>query len=94
MTPTVDVIVLGTGSAARTVAYACRSAGWHVVVVDSRPFGGTRENRGCEPKNVLTSMAELVDWSRRTQGKRSPADDLRLPHQRVGCKLHGLSGIS
>jgi pyruvate/2-oxoglutarate dehydrogenase complex dihydrolipoamide dehydrogenase (E3) component len=44
--------VLGTGSAAQTVAYACRSAGWRVAVVDSRPFGGTCENRGCEPKKV------------------------------------------
>ena len=61
MTTTVDVIVLGTGSAAQTVAYACRSAGWRVAVVDSRPFGGTCENRGCEPKKVLASMAELVD---------------------------------
>ncbi len=38
MTTTVDVIVLGTGSAAQTVAYTCRSAGWRVAVVDSRPF--------------------------------------------------------
>src|SRR2546423_10988800 len=50
MTTTVDVIVLGTGSAAQIVAYTCRSAGWSVAVVDSRPFGGTCENRGCEPK--------------------------------------------
>ena len=78
MTTTVDVIVLGTGSAARTVAYACRSAGWSVAVVDSRPFGGTCENRGCEPKKVLASMAEVVDWSRRTQGKGVSAPDLSL----------------
>jgi hypothetical protein len=38
MTTTVDVIVLGTGSAAQTVAYTCRSAGWRVAVADSRPF--------------------------------------------------------
>src|SRR5947199_2863289 len=78
MTTTVDVIVLGTGSAAQTVAYACRSAGWRVAVVDSRPFGGTCENRGCEPKKVLASMAELVDWSRRTQGKGVSAPSLAL----------------
>jgi glutathione reductase (NADPH) len=78
MTTTVDVIVLGTGSAAQTVAYACRSAGWSVAVVDSRPFGGTCENRGCEPKKVLASMAELVDWSRRMQGKGVSAPSLTL----------------
>ncbi len=78
MTTTVDVIVLGTGSAAQTVAYTCRSAGWRVAVVDSRPFGGTCENRGCEPKKVLASMTELVDWSRRTQGKGVSAPSLAL----------------
>ncbi len=78
MTTTVDVIVLGTGSAAQTVAYTCRSAGWRVAVVDSRPFGGTCENRGCEPKKVLASMAELVDWNRRTQGKGVSAPSLAL----------------
>jgi pyruvate/2-oxoglutarate dehydrogenase complex dihydrolipoamide dehydrogenase (E3) component len=78
MTTTVDVIVLGTGSAAQAVAYACRSASWRVAVVDSRPFGGTCENRGCEPKKVLGSMAELVDWSRRTQGKGVSAPSLAL----------------
>ena len=78
MTTTVDVNVLGTGAAAQTVAYACRSAGWHVAVVDSRPFGGTCENRGCEPKKVLASMAELVDWSWRTQGKGVSAPSLAL----------------
>lgn len=66
---TVDLIVVGTGSAAQSVAYPCRSAGWSVTVVDSRPFGGTCELRGCDPKKVLVGMAELVDWTRRMQGK-------------------------
>ncbi len=69
MTTTVDVIVLGTGSAAQNVAYACRASGWSVAVVDSRPFGGTCALRGCDPKKVLVGVAELVDWSRRMQGK-------------------------
>lgn len=64
-----DVIVLGTGTAAQTVAYACRQAGWSVVVIDSRPFGGTCELRGCDPKKVLVGVSELTDWSRRMQDK-------------------------
>ncbi len=36
-----DLIVIGTGSAASTVAYECRKAGWEVAIIDSRPFGGT-----------------------------------------------------
>ena len=39
MTTTVDVIVLGTGSAAQNVAYTCHASGWSVAIVDSRPFG-------------------------------------------------------
>jgi pyruvate/2-oxoglutarate dehydrogenase complex dihydrolipoamide dehydrogenase (E3) component len=69
MVTTVDVIVLGTGSAAQSVAYPCREAGWSVAVVDENPFGGTCLLRGCDPKKVLVGVAELVDWSRRMQGK-------------------------
>src|SRR6266849_4431841 len=81
MTTTVDVIVLGTGSAAQNVAYTCRASGWSVAVVDSRPFGGTCALRGCDPKKVLVGVAELVDWSRRMQGKgvSAPGMSLRWP---------------
>lgn len=66
---TVDLIVVGTGSAAQSLAYPCREAGWSVTVVDSRPFGGTCAQRGCDPKKVLVGISELVDWTRRMQGK-------------------------
>jgi glutathione reductase (NADPH) len=69
----VDLIVIGTGSAASAVAYKCRSVGWSVTVVDSRAFGGTCPLRGCDPKRVLAGGAELVDWNRRMQGNGVPA---------------------
>jgi glutathione reductase (NADPH) len=65
----VDVILIGTGSAAQTVAYTCCEAGWSVAVIDSRPFGGTCQLRGCDPKKVLVGVSELVDWSYRMQDK-------------------------
>ena len=65
----VDLIVLGTGSAAQSAAYPCREAGWSVTIVDSNPFGGTCALRGCDPKKVLVGVSELVDWTRRMQGK-------------------------
>src|ERR671919_1659618 len=75
---TVDLIVLGSGGAAQSVAYPCREAGWSVTVVDSRPFGGTCSLRGCDPKKVLVGVAELVDWGRRMQrsGVSAPAPTL------------------
>jgi glutathione reductase (NADPH) len=36
-----DLVVLGTGAAATSVAYPWREAGWTLAMVDSRPFGGT-----------------------------------------------------
>jgi glutathione reductase (NADPH) len=64
-----DLIVLGTGSGALTVARKCREAGWTVAVVDSQPFGGTCALRGCDPKKVLVGAAEALDGIRRLQGR-------------------------
>jgi glutathione reductase (NADPH) len=68
MTRKFDMIAIGTGSAASAVASRCREAGWQVVIVDSRPFGGTCALRGCDPKKVLVGAAEAVDWTRRMKG--------------------------
>src|SRR5258708_18657009 len=78
MTTTVDVIVLGTGTAAQTVAYTCGEAGWSVAVVDYHPDGGTCQLRGCDPKKVLVGVADLVDWSHRMQGKGVSAPSLSI----------------
>lgn len=64
-----DLIAIGTGSAASTVASRCRSAGWEVAIIDSRPFGGTCALRGCDPKKVLVGAAEVIDWVRRMEKK-------------------------
>jgi glutathione reductase (NADPH) len=78
---TVDLIVVGSGEAAQSVAYTCRKAGWSVTVVDSDPFGGTCSQRGCDPKKVLVGVSELVDWTRRMTGNgvSSPAPTLVWP---------------
>jgi len=73
-----DLIVIGTGSAAGAAAYKCRSAGWKVAVVDSRPFGGTCALRGCDPKKVLVGAAEVIDWTRRMADKGIDAGGIRI----------------
>ena len=78
MTRTFDLIAIGTGSAASTVASRCREAGWQVAVVDLRPFGGTCALRGCDPKKVLVGAAEAVDWIRRMKGKGIQAPNLNI----------------
>ncbi len=73
-----DLVVVGTGTAASTVASRCRSAGWNVAIIDSLPFGGTCALRGCDPKKVLVGAADVIDWSRRMKGKGILAEGARI----------------
>lgn len=65
---TYDLIVIGTGTAAQVASAKARSAGWKVVVIDHRPFGGTCALRGCDPKKMLISGAEAIDAKNRMLG--------------------------
>lgn len=60
-----DLIALGSGSAATGVATRCRSAGWRVAMVEARELGGTCPLRGCEPKKVLWTVANVLDRAQR-----------------------------
>jgi glutathione reductase (NADPH) len=64
-----DLIVIGTGAAGASAAYECRSAGWNVAMIDSRPFGGTCALRGCDPKRVLVGATEVIERARQMGGK-------------------------
>ena len=64
-----DLIVIGTGSAGKTVAQTVRKAGKTVAIIDKLPFGGTCSQRGCDPKKVLVGAAELVDRVEQMIGK-------------------------
>ena len=78
MQETFDVVVIGTGSAASTVAGECRKGGWRVAVVDSRPFGGTCALRGCDPKKVLVGAAEARDRVEGLEGRGLRVDGARI----------------
>lgn len=78
MTQKFDLIVIGTGTAGSIIAKECRSAGWSVAIIDSRPFGGTCALRGCDAKKVLAGAAEVIDWAKRMQGKGITSSDLQI----------------
>jgi glutathione reductase (NADPH) len=78
MTEAFDLVVIGSGTAAQTVASTCRAAGWTVAMVDKRPFGGTCALRGCDPKKVLVSAAAAVDAARLLAGKGVHPDNLAI----------------
>lgn len=73
-----DLVVLGSGPAAGTVAMACVKAGKSVAIVESRKFGGTCALRGCNPKKVLVHAAEVVDAARRSSGKLCEVDSIKI----------------
>lgn len=89
----VDLIVVGTGAAAQSVAFPCREAGWSVLVIDSRPFGGTCQLRGCDPKKVLVGVSEIVDWGRRMQGKGLDATPTLAWAQMAAFKRTFVEGV-
>lgn len=69
-----DLLVIGTGTAAQVASARVRVAGWSVAVIDHRPFGGTCQLRGCDPKKVLVSAAEAYDWAQRMRGRGVAGD--------------------
>jgi glutathione reductase (NADPH) len=73
-----DLVVIGTGVAASHAASKCSSADWKVAIIDYRPFGGTCALRGCDPKKVLVSAEEAIDWNYRMQGKGVSSKDIRI----------------
>jgi glutathione reductase (NADPH) len=77
MSETYDLVVLGSGTAAQTASARVRAAGRKVAVVDHRPFGGTCELRGCDPKKMLVSGEEAIDAARRMRG-HGVEGDLRI----------------
>lgn len=60
-----DLVIIGTGTAARAAAMRARKADWNVAVIDEKPFGGTCALRGCDPKKMLIAGAEVIDAQRR-----------------------------
>ncbi|MGB3152803.1 MAG: NAD(P)/FAD-dependent oxidoreductase [Maribacter sp.] len=55
-----DVLVLGSGTAGKTVAEKCAKAGRSVGLIENGQLGGTCSNEGCDPKKVLYGATEIL----------------------------------
>jgi glutathione reductase (NADPH) len=73
-----DLITIGTGPAASTVAKKCADDGKRVAIIESREFGGTCALRGCNPKKVYSNAADLIDRVRGSNGKLIEFDNVRI----------------
>ncbi|QDS93910.1 Glutathione amide reductase [Roseimaritima multifibrata] len=78
-----DLIVIGTGPSASTVATKSREAGKRVAVVEAREFGGACALRGCNPKKVYSNAANLVDRARGAKGKQVEFPAMRIDWQNL-----------
>jgi glutathione reductase (NADPH) len=56
-----DLIVIGTGNAGTAMSLEARHSGWSVAIVDELQFGGTCAVKGCIPKKILFSAAEVIE---------------------------------
>ncbi len=63
-----DLITIGSGIAS-VPARKAAAAGWKVALIDNQPPGGTCALRGCSPKKMLRSGAEVVNFIRRMRGR-------------------------
>ena len=73
-----DLVVIGAGTGANSVARACAKEGWQVAIVDSLPYGGTCALRGCDPKKMLVGVTEALDWASRMGSKGLRAQNMRI----------------
>lgn len=78
-----DLIVIGTGPAAGTVAKKTAESGKSVAVIESRGYGGTCALRGCNPKKVYTNAGNLVSQARDANGKLATFSDPRIDWERL-----------
>ena len=69
MSKTYDLIVIGSGTAATTVARRVSATGLSVAVTDFRAYGGTCALRGCDPKKMLIGGTSAADHVRRMHDK-------------------------
>ncbi len=91
-----DLVIVGTGVAASSIAARCTARNWRVAIVDERSYGGTCQLRGCDPKKVLRRGAEVIDAARRMQGKGvAGGDKLRVDWPALMAFKHSFTdGVS
>lgn len=103
---TVDVAVIGAGTAGLAAYRAARARGAHAVIIESGPHGTTCARVGCMPSKLLIAAAEAshaidaapgfgvhVDGAKRVDG-REVMDRVRRERDRfVGFVIEGVERI-
>jgi glutathione reductase (NADPH) len=64
-----DIVVIGTGTAGRTLVDKIVPLGLKIAMVDSRKYGGISPPGSCDLKKMFTDITEVTDWNNRLIGK-------------------------
>ncbi len=64
-----DLVIIGSGSAATTVAFKALENGKKIAVIDQKAIGGTCALRGCDPKKILVGVTDSLESAKRLQGR-------------------------
>lgn len=86
-----DLLIIGTGTAAKAAAFPCRAQGWKLAVIDHQPFGGTCALRGCDPKKVLVAAAEAMDAVARLRAKQVIQGEVHIDWQALQAFKHSFT---
>ncbi len=68
MTSEFDLVIIGSGSAATTVAFRALGNAKKIAVIDQKAIGGTCALRGCDPKKILVGVTDSLEYARKLQG--------------------------
>ncbi len=68
MTSQFDLIIIGSGSAATTVAFRVLKDRKKIAVIDQKAIGGTCALRGCDPKKILVGVTDSLEAAKRLRG--------------------------
>ena len=68
MTSEYDLVIIGSGSAATTVAFSFLENGKKIAVIDQKAIGGTCALRGCDPKKILVGVTDSLEYARKLRG--------------------------
>lgn len=86
-TLTVDVAVIGTGTAGLAAYRAARAQGKRVVVIESGPYGTTCARVGCMPSKLLIAASEAAHMAALAPGFGVHPGPLRVDGQEVMARV-------
>ena len=73
-----DLFIIGAGTSAQRLAIRCAEAGLSIGITEHQGYGGTCTLRGCNPKRIMVTAAEVFDQFQQLNGEVIQSGSSRL----------------